>query len=167
MMTTIWRRALGVAGGVLSCGTGANRCAGVGSSRALRELYEEESWEAGVRLARAAKAREEGHEDVAALMEEVALDEARHLSLVVRLLHPDEVERDLATNLRAMIEGDRGAAEREQQRATIARRAGMDREAALFEVLARDELAHIAKLEAALRQLNSPDRVGDAHVTKR
>jgi rubrerythrin len=120
----------------------------------LRELYEEESWEVGSRLARAATARENGYPEAAALMEEIARDEAKHLSLVVRLLHPEEVERDVRTNLEAMIEGDRGAAEREQRLARIARQAGMEREAALFEALARDELDHVAKLEAALKHLS-------------
>lgn len=121
----------------------------------LQELYEEESWEVGSRLARAAKAREDGYPEVAALMEEIARDEARHLSLVVRLLYPEEVERDVRANLEAMIEGDRGAAEREQRLAVIARQAGMEREAVLFEALARDEVEHVAKLEAALKHLHS------------
>lgn len=119
----------------------------------LTELYEEESWEVGSRLARAAKAREDGYPEVAALMEEIARDEAKHLSLVVRLLHPEEVERGVWTNLEAMIEGDKGASEREQRLATIARQAGMEREAALFEALVRDELEHVAKLEATLTHL--------------
>lgn len=120
----------------------------------LKELYEEESWEVGSRLARAAKAREDGYPELAALMEEIARDEARHLSLVVRLLYPDEVERDVRANLEAMIEADQGAAEREQRFAQIARQAGMEREAALFQALARDELEHAAKLEAALKHLH-------------
>lgn len=122
-------------------------------SRHLNELYQEESWEVGVRLARAAKAEEDGHPAVASLMEEIARDEARHLSLVVRLLHPEEVERDVRTNLEAMIEGDRAAAAREQRLAAIARQAGMEREAALFETLARDEEEHVARLDAALQYL--------------
>jgi rubrerythrin len=120
----------------------------------LKELYEEESWEAGSRLARAAKAREDGYPEVAALMEELARDEARHLGLVVRLLHPDEIERDIQTNLEAMLEGDRGAAERERRLAALARQAGMERESALFEALARDEVEHVAKLEAVLKHVN-------------
>lgn len=119
----------------------------------LKELYEEESWEVGSRLARAAKAREDGYLEVAALMEELARDEARHLSLVVRLLYPNEVEQDVRANLEAMIEGDRGAAEREQQLAQIARQIGMEREAELFETLARDEAEHVTRLEAALKHL--------------
>ncbi len=127
----------------------------------LRELYEEEGWEVGSRLARAAKAREDGYPEVAALMEELAHDEARHLSLVVRLLHPDEVERDVRSNLRAMLEGDRGAAEREQRLAAIARQAGMVREAGLFDALACDELEHAAKLETVLKRLEgSPPETG-------
>lgn len=126
----------------------------------LKELYEEEGWEVGSRLARAAKAREDGYPEVAALMEEIARDEARHLSLVVRLLYPDEVERDVRTNLQAIIEADKGAAEREQRLATIARQAGREREAALLEALARDELEHVATLEATLTHLGpgSPEK---------
>lgn len=119
----------------------------------LKELYDEESWEVGSRLARAARAREDGYPQVAALMEEIARDEAGHLSRVVRLLHADEVERDVRTNLESMIEGDRGAAEREERWAQLARQAGLHAEAELFEALARDELAHVAKLEAALNHV--------------
>ena len=130
----------------------------------LQELYEEESWEAGSRLARAAKAREDGYPEVAAVMEEVAHDEARHLSLVVRLLRPEEVERDVQTNLEAMIEADRGAAKREQRLIVIARQVGMEREAALFEALARDEVKHVAKLEEALEHLNPQTEGEERHV---
>lgn len=124
----------------------------------VRELYEEESWEVGSGLARAAKAREDGYPEVAALMEAIARDEARHLSLVVRLLHADEVERDVRVNLEAMVEGDQAAAEREQRLSVIARQAGMEREAALLEALAREEVEHVAMLEAALKRLVSQDR---------
>jgi rubrerythrin len=119
----------------------------------LKELYEEESWEVGPRLARAAKAREDGYPQVAAVMEEIAGDEAKHLSRVVRLLHPDEVERDVLTNLEATIEADRSAAEREARWAELARQLGLHAEAQLFEALARDELDHVAKLQAALNQV--------------
>jgi rubrerythrin len=119
----------------------------------LKELYDEESWEVGSRLARAARAREDGHPQVAALMEEIAGDEAKHLSLVVRLLHPDEVEREVRTNLEAMIEADRSAAEREERWAELARQAGLPAAAELFEALARDERNHVAKLETALNHV--------------
>lgn len=119
----------------------------------LQELYEEESWEVGSCLARAAKAREDGYPEVAALMEDIARDEARHLSRVVRLLYPERIEQDVRANLQAMLEGDEGAAERERRLAETARQAGLEREAALFEALARDELAHVARLKAALPRL--------------
>ena len=67
-------------------------------------------------------------------------------------------------NLEARIEADRGAGEREQRLAVIARQAGMEREAALFESLARDELEHVAKLEAALKQLNAQTEGEERHV---
>lgn len=121
----------------------------------LKELYDEESWEVGSRLARAARAREDGYPQVAALIEEIARDEAGHLSRVVRLLHADEVERDVRTNLESMIEGDRGAAEREERWVQLARQAGLHTEAELFGALARDELDHVAKLEAALNHVLS------------
>lgn len=114
----------------------------------------------GSRLARAAKAREDGYPEVAALMEDMARDEARHLSLVVRLLHPEEVERDVRTNLEARLAGDRGAAEREQRVAALARQAEMERAAALCEALARDEVEHAATLAAALQHLHPPGRGG-------
>ncbi len=130
----------------------------------LQELYEEESWEVGSRLARATKAREDGYPEVAAVMEEVAHDEARHPSLVVRLLRPEEVERDVQTNLEAMIEADRGAAKREQRLIVIAGQVGMEREAAPFEALARDEVKHVAKLEEALEHLNPQIEGEERHV---
>jgi rubrerythrin len=120
----------------------------------LKELFEEEAWEVAAGLARAARAREDGYPEVAALMEEIARGEARHLSLVTRILYPERIERDVHTNLQAMLEGDRGAAEREKLMAEKARQAGMEREAVLFEALARDEVEHVAKVEAALKHLN-------------
>lgn len=121
----------------------------------LKELYDEESWEAGSRLARAARAREDGYPQVAALVEEIAGDELKHLAWVVRRLHADEVERDVRTNIEAMIEGDRSAAEREERWAQLARQAGLHAEAELFEALARDEREHGSKLEAALNHVLS------------
>jgi rubrerythrin len=73
----------------------------------------------------------------------------------VRLLHPAHIERDAHVNLSTTLDGDRGAAARARELATLAREAGLDREAALFETLAADELHHAAKLEAALRRLGT------------
>ncbi len=40
----------------------------------------------------------------------------------------------------------------------------MEREAALFEALARDEVEHVVKLEAALKQLNAQIEGEERHV---
>lgn len=119
----------------------------------LDELYDEESFEVGIGLARAARAREDGHADIGDLFEEIARDEARHLSLVACLLYPQYVERDVRANLEGLRGGDTDAAERESRMADIARRAGLAREAELFERLAADEREHVAKVEAALARL--------------
>ena len=121
----------------------------------LEELYEEEAFETGIGLARAARAREDGHPELAGIFEEIALDEARHLSLVARLLHPQYVECDVEANLEGQRGGDRDAIERETRMAEVARRAGLAREAELFERLAADERAHVAKIESALARLRS------------
>ncbi|MGQ0669018.1 MAG: ferritin family protein [Actinomycetota bacterium] len=121
----------------------------------LEELYEEEAFETGIGLARAAKAREDGHPELAGLFEEIALDEARHLSLVARLLYPQYVERAVEANLEGQRGGDRDAVERETRMAEVARRAGLAREAELFERLASDEREHVAKIQAALGRLRS------------
>lgn len=42
--------------------------------------------------------------------------------------------------------------------AVVARQVGMEHEATLFEALARDEIEHVATLEAALKHLNSETR---------
>lgn len=121
----------------------------------LEELYEEEAFETGIGLARAARAREEGHPELADLFEEIALDEARHLSLAARLLYPQYVERDVEANLEGQRGGDADAIERETRMAEVARRAGLAREAELFEQLATDEREHVVKIEAALARLRS------------
>lgn len=123
----------------------------------LRELYEEEAFEVGIGLARAAMAREDGHPEVAELFQEIALDEARHLSLVTRLLYPQYVERDVRANLEGLRGGDADAVGRETRMAEVARRAGLIREAELFDRLAADEREHVAKVDTALAHLPPGD----------
>jgi rubrerythrin len=119
----------------------------------LEELLEEEGWEVGLYLARAERADLDGYPQVAKVIREVAMDEANHLARVVKLMRPDRIDRDVKTNLMAMIEGDTDAAEREREMAKKARAVGMDQEAQLFEWLAEREMGHVEKLKAALRSL--------------
>lgn len=119
----------------------------------LEELLEEEGWEVGLYLARAEKAEADGYPEVAKVMRDVAMDEADHLARVVKLLRPDRIDRDLKTNLMAMIEGDTDAAEREREMAKKARAIGMKQEADLFEWLSQKEMEHMEKLTAALRSI--------------
>lgn len=119
----------------------------------LEEIIEEDGWEVGLYLARAEKAEADGYPEVARVIREVAMDEADHLARVAKLMRPDRIDRDVKTNLMAMIEGDTDAAEREQEMAEKARAVGMEQEARLFEYLAQKEMEHVEKLRAALRSL--------------
>lgn len=119
----------------------------------LEELFEEEGLEVGLYLARAEKAEADGCPGIAKVIREVAMDEADHLARVVKLMRPDRIDRDIKTNLMAMIEGDTDAAEREQEMAEKARAVGMEQEARLFEYLAQKEMERVEKLQAALRSL--------------
>lgn len=117
----------------------------------LEELLEEEGWEVGLYLARAERAEADGYPEIAKVIREVALDEADHLARVAKLLRPDRIDRDIKTNLMAMIEGDTDAAEREREMAEKARAVGMEQEARLFEYLAQKEMEHVEKLKKVLR----------------
>lgn len=113
----------------------------------------------GIGLARAAKAREDACPEVAALFEEIALDEARHLAMVARLLYPQYVERGVRANLEGLRGGDADAVERETRMAEVCRSTGLAREAELFERLAADERKHVAKADGALADLPSGDQL--------
>lgn len=121
----------------------------------LEEILAEEGMEVGLYLARAEKAEADGYPEIATVIRAVALDEASHLAQVAKVIWPDRIDRDLKTNVLAMIEGDTDAAEREQAMAQKARAVGMAREAELFEWLAQREMEHVAKLQEALRPLES------------
>lgn len=121
----------------------------------LEEILAEEGWEVGLYLARAERAEAEGYPEIAKVIREVAMDEADHLTRVVKFMRPDRIARDLKTNLLAMIEGDTDAANREREMARKARAAGMAQEADLFEWLAQKEIEHVEKLTTALRLLEA------------
>lgn len=113
----------------------------------LKELFEEEVWEAGSRLARALAAQEEGLPEVAAALRAVAEDEARHAYLIARLACPDEIPGG-QESLRRAISADHDAAEREVRYLRLASEAGLEDAAQLLERLHGDERRHIEMLEA-------------------
>jgi len=119
----------------------------------LEKILEEDGWEVGLYLARAEKAEADGYPEVARVIREVAMDESNHLARVAKLMRPDRIDRDVKTNLMAMIEGDTDAAERERDMAKKARAVGMEKEARPFESLAQKEMEHVEKLRVALRSL--------------
>jgi rubrerythrin len=116
----------------------------------LERLWQEEASETAYRLARAEYAEEQGFFNAASTLREVAKDELRHLVMVTRLLAPEEIEGDLPAMFAAMINADSRAAESAGSMAQVAREAGLEEEAALFEQLAVDELSHVRRLEKAL-----------------
>lgn len=125
----------------------------------LKELFEEEVWEAGTRLARALAAEEEGLPEVAAALRVVAEDEARHAYLIAQLACPEQIP-DGRESLARAIGADSDAAEREAGYARLAAAAGLEAAAQLFERLQRDERRHVELLEAARCQPTPPTGPG-------
>lgn len=128
----------------------------------LKELFDEELWEAGVRLARAVAAEAEGYPEAAAALREVALDEAKHAYWVSQFIPQEEI-KDIRFNIQAAIEADRYAYTSGRERAmTVKTKARVGKKLTeLFEQLSRDEQAHAEKLEAVLKSLPpSASRVG-------
>ncbi len=122
----------------------------------LKELLEEEISEAGVRLAKAKLAEEEGLNEAASVLREVAIDEARHATLIARLI-PQDVFKDTKSNVMGAIDVDSGAAEREKDFARKARNAGMEEAAKLFEQLLVDEMEHVRKLREIVNKLRGTE----------
>lgn len=125
----------------------------------LKELFEEEVWEAGTRLARALAAEEEGLPELAAALRAVAEDEARHAYLIGRVACPDQIP-DARESLARAISADRDAAQREERYARLAVSAGMQDAERLFERLERDEQEHVQRLETALQRAAAPAAEG-------
>lgn len=118
----------------------------------LKELLEEEISEAGVRLAKAKLAEEEGLDEAASALRQMAIDEARHATLIARLL-PEERFKDTKSNVMSAIDADLSAAQREKDFASEARSAGMEEAAKLFEQLSVDETEHARKLRETAEKL--------------
>jgi rubrerythrin len=122
----------------------------------LKELLEEEIYEAGVRLAKGKLAEEEGLNDAASVLREVAIDEARHATLIARLI-PQDVFKGTKSNVMGAIDADLGAAEREKDFARAATTAGMEEAAKLFEQLSVDEMEHVRKLREIVSKLRGTE----------
>lgn len=120
----------------------------------LKELFEEEVWEAGIRLVLAMVAEKERFTEVAACMKEIGHDEAKHAFLIAQIILPEDV-RDTRSNLQGAMEADTSARSREARFAEVSRRQGRDDVAALFERLSSDEAQHVSKLEACLKGLEA------------
>lgn len=114
----------------------------------LKELLEEEISEAGSRLARAIVAEKLGLAELASDLREVALDEAKHAAMIIEVLRKQKLKepRYWLSVVNDMIDADSGASGREQDFVQIARRAGLEEEARLFEQLSKDEIEHVEKL---------------------
>ena len=118
----------------------------------LKDLFEEEVWEAGLRLTRARVADAEGFIEAAACLREIAYDEAKHAFLIAEILKPDDV-RDTRYNLKAAMEADASASDRERKFMQTAQQQGKEDVATLFHRLSLDEAEHVKKLEESLRRL--------------
>lgn len=114
----------------------------------LKELLEEEVSEAGSRLARAIVAERLGQAELASDLREVAFDEAKHAAMIIEVLRKQKLKdpKYWLSVVNDMIDADSGASGREQDFVQIARRAGLEEEARLFEQLSKDEIEHVEKL---------------------
>lgn len=121
----------------------------------LKELLEEEITEAGSRLARAIVAERLGLAELASDLREVAFDEAKHAAMIIEVLRKQELKdpKYWSSVVNDMVEADSGASVREQDFVQIARNAGLEEEARLFEQLSNDEIVHIEKLRKIVRTL--------------
>lgn len=118
----------------------------------LKQLFDEEIAEAGVRFARARVAEDCGLTDIASILKEVAYDEAKHAAWIARF-NPEEELEDIKEGIMGAIGADSDAAQREKEFAKTAREAGMEEVARLFEQLSIDEMDHVKKLREALAKL--------------
>lgn len=121
----------------------------------LKELLEEEISEAGSRLARAIVAEKLGLAELAADLREVAFDEAKHAAMIIQVLRKQKLKEPKywLSVVNDMIEADSGATGREQDFVQIARSAGLEEEARLFEQLSKDEIVHVEKLRKIVHTL--------------
>lgn len=117
----------------------------------LKELLEEEISEAGSRIVKAIIAEQEGSTKAASVLREIAYNEAKHAALIAKVLPDrDNPFADTRANIQSSIEGDSDAAQREKDFARIAKEAGMEDIATLFEQLSMEETEHVKKLKEIL-----------------
>lgn len=113
----------------------------------------------------AAKAREDGYEQIAAIFEETAENERAHAKIWFKLLHDDSIPATV-TNLADAADGE--SYEWNEMYMTMAREAraeGFDRIAALFDMVAEIEKSHEQRFRSLLNTVEQEKvftRDGDA-----
>ncbi len=120
----------------------------------LEEWFKGETTEVGIYMAMAIVAREQGHPDVAELLEQVAMDEARHAAAAALIAGKVENSLDgLIEKLEEMIEGEKQAYETRMDEADHHSDELDDEVITLLKATAYDEKHHRKMLKAALKRL--------------
>lgn len=118
----------------------------------LKEVFEEELGEVAFRLAKAKIAEQEGYDEVARALNDIAYDEAKHAALIAEILYAEDI-KDTKSNLFAAIDVDQYARRREEDFLTVARETGDERLVKLVEQLASDEAEHVQRLVELAKKL--------------
>ena len=120
----------------------------------LKEWFKGETTEVGIYMAMAIVAREQGHPDVAELLEQIDSDEARHAAAAALIAGKVENSLEgLIEKLEEMIEGEKKAYETRMDEADHHSDELDDEVVTLLKATAYDEKHHRKMLKAALERL--------------
>ncbi|MBC7348043.1 MAG: rubrerythrin family protein [Clostridia bacterium] len=127
---------------------------GVTKGTVLEEAAEREfrgeTTEVGLYLAMARQAQREGYPEIAAVLEQIALDEAWHAAHFAEL--NGKISSSTKENLEKMLAGEQAANKGKKEAATKAKENGIDAAHDFFDESSRDEGRHARALDGLLRR---------------
>ncbi|NPB01774.1 MAG: rubrerythrin family protein [Methanopyri archaeon] len=120
----------------------------------LEEWFKGETTEVGIYMAMAIAARELGYPEVGDLLEQIAMDEARHAAAAALIAGKVEIDEDaLIEKMEEMIEGEKNAYETRMDEADHHSDELDDEVITMLKATAYDEKHHRKMLMAALEKL--------------
>jgi len=109
-----------------------------------------ECMEVGLYLAMARQAQREGYPEIAAVLEQIAMDEAWHAAHFAEL--NGKIAASTKENLEMMLAGEQKANKGKKEAAVKAKENGLDAAHDFFDESSRDEGRHARALEGLLRR---------------
>ncbi len=122
---------------------------------AVERNFKGETSEVGLYLAMARQAQQQGHPEAAAILKDIAWEEAAHAARFAEL--NGKISPSIKENLEKMLSGERMASEKKAKAAKRAKEAGCEAAYTFFCESSQDEARHASMLEGLLKRYFSAE----------